>query len=274
MIDIDYFKAVNDTHGHQTGDKVLCELAKILMKNVRDTDKVVRYGGEEFAILLPHTDQNDAYIKAERIRNLVGEHAFKIRKNNLGVTLSLGIATYPTNKNIRLPERLVGLADKALYQAKEGGRNKTVIYAGKETLKQKGRKATPESSPMERRKNPRIQTLIKINGALNSKDLPLCHAVDISCSGVNLLSRKPVDMDNIINIELFLPYKRKKTHDPKKLDIEGKVVRCKYINGIACNGDKTKGNYLLGVQFVNISQNHSIYLQEHFVSMFSKVCEQ
>jgi diguanylate cyclase (GGDEF)-like protein len=274
MIDVDFFKAVNDTYGHQSGDKLRCELAGILIKNVRDTDKVVRYGGEEFAILLPHTDQNDAYIKAERIRILVGEHSFKIRKKKLGVTLSLGIATYPTNKNIRLPERLVGFADKALYKAKEKGRNQTVIYAGKRTLKKKGTEATPESALMERRKNPRIQTLVKVSGLLNSKNLPLCHVVDISCSGVSLLSRKPVEMENIINIELLLPYKRKKMDEMRPIDIEGKVVRCKYINGIACDGDKAKGNYLLGIQFVNISGENSIYLQEHFVSMFNKGCEQ
>ncbi len=273
MIDIDYFKAVNDTYGHQTGDRVLCELAKILAKNVRDTDKVVRYGGEEFAILLPHTDHNDAYVKAERVRNLVSDHAFKIRRMSLGITISLGISTYPTNKNIRVPERLVSFADKALYQAKERGRNQTVVYAGKENLKDKVKEATPDLAPMERRSNPRVQTLIRINGALNNKNLPFCHAVDISCSGVSLLSCKPIDTDQFVNIELFLPYVRKKTDEMRQLDIEGQVIRCQYINGIACSGDKTKGNYLLGIQFVNISQKHSMHLQKHFVSMFKKGCE-
>ncbi|NOZ68919.1 MAG: GGDEF domain-containing protein [Deferribacteres bacterium] len=75
MIDIDYFKAVNDTYGHQFGDAVLKQLAEILKSNVRDTDKVVRYGGEEFAILFPYTDYEAAYKKAEKLRE-AGEQIF------------------------------------------------------------------------------------------------------------------------------------------------------------------------------------------------------
>ncbi|MDD5617653.1 MAG: diguanylate cyclase [Candidatus Omnitrophica bacterium] len=126
MIDIDHFKAINDTYGHQQGDFILKSLAKIMLELSRKIDIVARYGGEEFCIVLPHTSQDGALIYAERLRNTVESSDFKIASSskNMKVTISLGIAGLDETK-AQSPEELIKLADSALYQAKETGRNKS-----------------------------------------------------------------------------------------------------------------------------------------------------
>ncbi|GLI09393.1 sensor domain-containing diguanylate cyclase [Paenibacillus tyrfis] len=122
MMDIDRFKSINDTYGHQAGDEVLKHLARILTSSVRSNDVCCRYGGEEFVVLLPFTTAPDAWITAERVRI-----AFETRENPLGIplTISLGIADYPSHAES--PELLFQRADHALYQAKEAGKNRTII---------------------------------------------------------------------------------------------------------------------------------------------------
>lgn len=118
MIDVDLFKSVNDTYGHVCGDKVLRELANLLKKHTRETDVVSRYGGEEFAIILPETYYNDAYLVAEKLRQVSFETQFII--DDVGVpislTISLGIANYPSSVSSKAD--LIYQADQALYQAK------------------------------------------------------------------------------------------------------------------------------------------------------------
>ncbi|XOK60393.1 diguanylate cyclase [Paenibacillus elgii] len=122
VMDIDRFKSINDTYGHQAGDEVLKHLARILTSSVRSNDVCCRYGGEEFVVLLPFTTAPDAWITAERVRI-----AFETRENPLGIplTVSLGIADYPSHAES--PELLFQRADHALYQAKEAGKNRTII---------------------------------------------------------------------------------------------------------------------------------------------------
>ena len=114
MLDIDYFKEYNDRRGHNAGDNLLVSLAAILLKETRKIDLVVRYGGEEFLVLLPDTKIARAGEVAERMRKKV--------ENSLEITLSLGVATY--YKDMKTEEDLVFQADKALYQAKRNGRNR------------------------------------------------------------------------------------------------------------------------------------------------------
>jgi len=126
MLDIDYFKKVNDTYGHKTGDLVLQELSRICVETLRETDMVARMGGEEFAILFPETDVQRAFDVAERLRE-------KIEKNELSLetglplkfTTSIGVITL-TKKNVNI-DMLLHLADKALYEAKHTGRNKVCM---------------------------------------------------------------------------------------------------------------------------------------------------
>ncbi len=122
IIDIDFFKKFNDSYGHQAGDAVLKGVAHILKRNTRATDFVCRYGGEEMSIILPYTDQNEAIANAERICKAVANHVFKLPNNiECNVTISLGVSTFPEDGDT--PQRIIEKADKALYWAKEHGRN-------------------------------------------------------------------------------------------------------------------------------------------------------
>lgn len=123
MMDLDHFKSVNDTYGHQKGDEVLVFLADVIREQKRESDLGCRYGGEEFTLLLPHADRDQARHVAERIRMRVEAGPHPIDKP---VTLSLGISSYP--RDARHPDQLFRQADDALYAAKQGGRNRTVVH--------------------------------------------------------------------------------------------------------------------------------------------------
>jgi diguanylate cyclase (GGDEF)-like protein len=131
MCDIDKFKVVNDTHGHQAGDAVLRQFAKILKTEAREIDRIGRYGGEEFLLLLPGTVLDAAVTFAERVRKAVEEHTFTFDGGSLKRTASFGVAGWP-HPAIGHSETLVKMADDALYVAKETGRNKVVRFAGDE----------------------------------------------------------------------------------------------------------------------------------------------
>lgn len=127
FIDLDHFKFFNDTHGHQAGDEVLHTLGKLMSDAARDSDTVARWGGEEFVIISPETDERQACQLAESIREQVAAFAFPhADEQPLGhVSLSVGVATL--SADIDNAEELLGLADKAVYKAKESGRNRTVF---------------------------------------------------------------------------------------------------------------------------------------------------
>jgi two-component system, cell cycle response regulator len=128
MIDIDFFKQVNDSHGHLAGDFVLCRVAEALMKATRAEDLVSRFGGEEFAVLLRETDAAGAAICGERCRNMVAAGRYEIKSRPVGVTLSCGVATL-VNRCFNTPEELIHAADQALYAAKAAGRNQVMTYS-------------------------------------------------------------------------------------------------------------------------------------------------
>ena len=123
IIDIDRFKKVNDTYGHLAGDAVLKELGHRLQAQARNVDHVFRYGGEEFAVVLPETDFESGLFVAERIREAVEASLFYVNTNTaIRVTISVGVASFPeSGDNVN---ELVSSADKALYFAKENGRNR------------------------------------------------------------------------------------------------------------------------------------------------------
>lgn len=127
IIDIDFFKKFNDTYGHQAGDAVLRQVAKILKNNSRATDYVCRYGGEEMTIILPNTSAEDALFNANRICKAVAETPFHLTPvDKVNVTISLGVSTFPDNA--QTPQDLIEWADKGLYYAKEHGRNQVGRY--------------------------------------------------------------------------------------------------------------------------------------------------
>ncbi len=125
MVDLDYFKPINDNFGHHIGDKMLKQVALFLRKLLRTTDLLGRYGGDEFLIILTGTEKTGALIVAERIRETIANKHFKLsEKTTIRNTLSIGITSYPTNE-VKTAREFLQLADKALYQAKADGRNCT-----------------------------------------------------------------------------------------------------------------------------------------------------
>lgn len=129
MFDIDHFKAINDTYGHQMGDFVLQELARLSLTSIRKTDLLARYGGEEFALILPDTDLPRAQSLAHRLWQKVQNHRFAHGDTIIRITISLGVASTGT-PNVRDKEDLIRVADAAMYRAKEAGRNHYYIAYG------------------------------------------------------------------------------------------------------------------------------------------------
>src|SRR5690606_8170235 len=121
--DIDNFKSINDSYGHRAGDKVLAVVAESLAKSIRGTDFVARYGGEEFVMLLPGTKLEDGLRLANRMREAIAQIGFHFRGNPVWVTISCGITQLREGD---VDDEIFDRADKAMYKAKEGGRNRVV----------------------------------------------------------------------------------------------------------------------------------------------------
>jgi diguanylate cyclase (GGDEF)-like protein len=131
FLDVDRFKSINDTYGHQTGDEVLMSVAGFIQSQLRVGDTIARYGGEEFIVLLPQTDMYHASQIAERIRGCIAEENIYAQSgHSISLTISIGISMLPADDpaagNSQLADRMVAAADKALYEAKHGGRNRVV----------------------------------------------------------------------------------------------------------------------------------------------------
>lgn len=124
MIDLDYFKKINDTYGHLTGDFVLKTVAQILNSTIRNIDILTRYGGEEFCCLLPETSIENAIIVAERLRKHIEEHEFNFDNKVIKITISCGVSE--VKESIPDVDTLIKNADEALYKAKANGRNQVV----------------------------------------------------------------------------------------------------------------------------------------------------
>lgn len=122
MIDIDFFKKINDSYGHQKGDEVLSGIASLLQDNLRKSDVCGRYGGEEFIVLLPETSLMKAQQVAEKLRGLVEKGKFLAAED---VTISIGISEFP--KEASSVEEIIAVADQNLYRAKESGRNRVIV---------------------------------------------------------------------------------------------------------------------------------------------------
>jgi diguanylate cyclase (GGDEF)-like protein len=127
MVDIDHFKNVNDTFGHDGGDKVLRKVATLLKNSVRKYDTVARYGGEEFVLLLPGAPLDPTNMVAERIRRLIENTPFDVGQTQIRITISLGISNFPIHR-MKSKEELMKMADLALYEAKRGGRNRVCVF--------------------------------------------------------------------------------------------------------------------------------------------------
>jgi diguanylate cyclase (GGDEF)-like protein len=132
MIDSDNLKQVNDRHGHESGNRLLQHLVRCIREQLRGSDVMARFGGDEFVLLLPETSNNGALEMAERIRKAVEISRFDVRGGDTNITVSLGIASYPEdggNLDVILEK-----ADKAMYRAKQRGRNRAIAYTEDETV--------------------------------------------------------------------------------------------------------------------------------------------
>lgn len=128
MIDVDYFKRINDTHGHPAGDAVLCNVAQRLLGRLRGHDLLGRYGGEEFCVVAPETDGPGAWVFAESLRETIAATPFRAANSALSITVSIGISLCQPDQMRELKDVLAE-ADSALYSAKQSGRNKVVCHA-------------------------------------------------------------------------------------------------------------------------------------------------
>ena len=126
IFDIDDFKEINDTYGHQAGDDILREFARILLGYSRKTDIVARYGGEEFVIILPNTKKKEAFLLSDRIREQVCDYTFTCNGNDVKITISGGIAGFPNDGDDA--RKLLYAADMALYAAKRAGKKQVIMY--------------------------------------------------------------------------------------------------------------------------------------------------
>jgi two-component system cell cycle response regulator len=152
MCDIDKFKSVNDHYGHQAGDSVLKEFAQLLKGEAREIDRVGRYGGEEFLLILPGTVLDAAVTFAERLREKVAHHTFTYSGGTLCRTMSCGVAGSP-HPRVKDQEALLKASDDALYVAKETGRNRVIRFDGaefNEHMKEKGNDSSDGEQPASR----------------------------------------------------------------------------------------------------------------------------
>jgi diguanylate cyclase (GGDEF)-like protein len=142
MMDMDYFKTVNDGHDHLFGSFVLSEIGKIIKTNTRNIDIPARYGGDEFLVVLTEVDNKGAMLFCERLRSSIEKHTFVNGDDSIKLTISLGFAITALGENIT-PKELVRRADHALYEAKHSGRNQTRFYTD-ETSKVRQLRPKPE----------------------------------------------------------------------------------------------------------------------------------
>lgn len=129
MIDLDFFKKINDTYGHEVGDQVLVKMVNALRISMRNYDILARYGGEEFFVLLPNTDGKSALLIAERMRQMVEKLQIEAEKKIIKVTASFGVSSFEEYPFPEDPELLLKWADIALYEAKRKGRNRVEYYS-------------------------------------------------------------------------------------------------------------------------------------------------
>ena len=204
MLDVDDFKAVNDIHGHVAGDEALTLTSSVIRASVREIDVACRYGGEEFALILPETSRTGAFIVSERIRLDVKEmfsHRI-VGKSHIDVSISGGIGIYPTDSNSA--EGLLRMADKALYRSKHDGKDQITLHAD------------------EKRRSPRLEagTLLVFRERDENGERELkSEARNLSRNGALLETRVPFKIGTELEIDIHLPQ-----HE-SSLVLRGLVVR-------------------------------------------------
>lgn len=226
MLDVDDFKTVNDIHGHVVGDEALTLTSNVIRAGVREIDIACRYGGEEFALILPETSRTGAYIVTERIRLDVKEmfsHRL-IGTSHIELTVSGGIAIYPTDSISA--EGMVRMADKALYRSKHEGKDQITLHAD------------------EKRRFPRLETrklLIFRERDENGRHELRSETRNLSRNGALVETRIPFNIGTELEIDIYLPQ-----NDSSFFTLKGRVVRLEEISEET--GDRAR--YHVGVAFL------------------------
>jgi len=225
MLDIDDFKSVNDIHGHVVGDETLNLTSNVIRASVREIDVACRYGGEEFALILPETSRTGAFIVSERIRLDVKEmfsHEL-VTTSHINVSISGGIAMYPTDSNSA--EGLLRMADKALYRSKHHGKDQITLHAD------------------EKRRSPRLDArtlLVFRERDENGRQELRSETRNLSRNGALLESRIPFEIGTELEIDIHLPQQN------SGLVLKGRVVRLEETSEET--GDRAR--YHVGVAFL------------------------
>lgn len=173
MIDLDGFKAINDNYGHIKGDEVLRKIAGVLKENVRTSDFIARYGGDEFSIILPETSKGETYSVAEKLREAVEEEKFKLDGKVLNLSISTGAATLTNSQKSYFD--LIGEADKAMYKSKEQGKNRTTfadeISREKEKKLAEEEEGEKEQQELQQEKQENMEELEEIEEVEDIEDI-------------------------------------------------------------------------------------------------------
>ncbi len=160
-MDIDHFKKVNDTYGHQAGDEVLRRVARVLRSSVRSIDLVARYGGEEFALVLTESDTAAAAVRAEALRHKLEAEVIKFEDKTIRVTLSAGVAGTDRTRVFAQPAQLTNAADRAVYAAKGAGRNCVRVFKPRRIAGWRGAKTQHLMQPFSPRRTDAYQRQLR-----------------------------------------------------------------------------------------------------------------
>jgi diguanylate cyclase (GGDEF)-like protein len=215
MLDVDDFKAINDTYGHLQGDHILMKSATLVTQSLREIDIAARYGGEEFAVILPDTPRTGAFVVADRIRRRVEDH-FRRRKDGPQVTLSGGVATFPDDAADL--EQLIQRADEGLYRSKAQGKNRVTLAGG------------------ERRRHPRRAVTHRVTVSAEGR-VAAARAKNLSEGGVLVSVGQPVPVGSPLDVTL-----RPRGGEP--FGVRGEVVR------VEPRGNAGRVLYDLGLRFL------------------------
>ncbi len=235
FFDLDHFKTINDTLGHQAGDMVLKSVAKLIQSEKRTEDIAARFGGEEIILILPGTQKYNAVILAERIRHKIENMNLSFEGQRIQVTASGGIATFPLDTDIET--EMVECADRALYRAKNQGRNQIVLFSE------------------DKRHNCRMDLIgpIKVQElGMKTSQLPALGRIkDLSLSGVLFESQKPLDRGSRIQVEVPLSSR------DKPLVLVGRVTR----------SQPSGSSYDVGATFLHFGDQDRADISKHFTNL-------
>jgi diguanylate cyclase (GGDEF)-like protein len=234
LLDVDHFKNVNDTFGHSVGDRVLQAVARAMEQGSRKTDVVCRYGGEEFALILPETALDEALILAERLRKLVPALSQKVPGLDGHVEISLGVSSTWGCEGALKVEELLDRADGSLYQAKRQGRNRVCFYSPID-----GRVQSIQGK-VEMRRRPRHVAQLPVRYTMVPDLGPQAlrgRSADVSADGVRMIVAKPVATGTFMVLDLGKP------NEPMRVLI--KIVWCRPA--------EEEGRHALGAQIVSFA---------------------